>query len=125
MSKPLGDLCDELYRLNTQITAANKVVSDLQKTKTELEGTILAALDEQKTTAARGKMANVVIKSSIKPGIADFEALATFILRKKAVHLLQRRISSEAYAELKGTSVKPLPGCSEFLQRTLSVTKVS
>lgn len=126
MSKHLGELADQLLILNTKITAANKTVDDLKDEKNALESTIISALEEQNIEGMQGKYATIKITRSIKPQIADFEALAVFVLRKKLLHLFERRISAKVYEEVKESlKGKPVPGLNEFEKVGLSVRKVT
>lgn len=64
------------------------------------------------------------IKTSLRIGIQDYAAFEQFVYRKKALHLLERRIGSVAYKELKeAAGGKPLPGLSEFQQLKLNVKR--
>lgn len=126
MAVNLGKLADQMLVLNDKITEANKVVDDLKNQKNMLESDIISALQAQEIDGINGKYATIKITQSIKPQIADFEALSVFVLRKKLLHLFERRISSKAYAELKEEMKgKPVPGLSEFTKVGLSVRKVA
>lgn len=121
----LGEIGDRIYAMNAEIAAANKVVDELQSKKRELEDLLMSRMDEAGTDIVRGAAATVSISESVKPQIQDFDALATFVIRRKALHLFERRIASTAYKELRDEIGKPIPGVSEFVARRLNVRKVS
>lgn len=122
----IGTLADNLHAISEKIKSANAVVTELEGQKHELETQIISALEANGIDSVRGNYATLSITKSIKPQIADYEALCAFVIRKKALHLFERRISSKAYAELKADlKGKDVPGLSEFTQVKLSVRKVT
>lgn len=125
MTKTLGGLADALYGKNEELAAANARVKELDNEKRELENQLLSAMQQEKTDIVRGKRATVSISETIRPQIQDFDAFAAFVLRRKALHLFERRIASRPYGELKDSlGKKPIPGVSEFTTTRLNVRKV-
>ena len=124
MPVSLGNLADELYAKNAEIAQANAHVKDLEREKREIEAALLQAMDLANTTAVRGTEAAVSINEVIRPNIQDFDALAAFVLRKKALHLFERRISATTYREMRESMKRDIPGLSEYTQRRLNVRKV-
>lgn len=125
MAKNLGELADALYAKNEELAKINAKVKALEAEKTQLQNEVLSALDEAGTTTAKGKKASVSLGETQRFNISDFEALAPFLLRKKALHLFERRISSKAAAEMiESMGGKPIPGLSIFTQRRINVSKV-
>jgi len=119
-----GKKADKLYKKDQEIAAANARVKELQTERNELENELLAAMQDAGTTIVRGKTATVSISETIRPRIADFEKFAQFALRKKALHLFERRIASTAYKEMKESlGGKDIPGLSEFAQHRLNVRR--
>jgi hypothetical protein len=122
----LGDLGDAIYAKNEEISAANAKVEELQQEKKILEDQLLSAMQEAKTSIIRGQVATISITEQSHPQIVDLEKLYKFVLRRKALHLFQRRIAVEAYRELKvAIGNKPIPGTTEFTQTKLSVRKIA
>lgn len=125
MTLNLGQLGDDIYRKNAEIAAANEVVSQLEREKRDLESKMLQAMADVGTDIVRGELATVSISETVRPKIDDWDQFATFVLRKKAPHLFERRISAKAYTEMKETlKGKPVPGTSEYVQQRLNVRKV-
>ena len=126
MTVKLGDLADELHGLQEQLAKINVEVKALEDKKHALESNIISALQDNGIDSIRGKYATISITETVKPQIADFEEFATFVLRKKALHLFERRISGKAYKEMKELlKGKAVPGLNEFVQQKLSVRKVT
>lgn len=125
MSVNLGELGDRIYSKSAEIAAIDAQRKELDQEKRELENELLTAMQAAGTDIARGNLATVSISETTKPQIADIEKLYQFVLRKKALHLFERRISSTAYRELKDQlGNKPIPGLSEFVVTKLNVRKV-
>lgn len=126
MTVKLGDLADQLHTLQEKLAEVNLKVKSLEEEKHALESTIIAALHDNGIDSIRGKYATISVTETVRPQIADFEQFATFVLRKKALHLFERRISGKAYKEMKELlKGKPVPGLNEFVQQKLSVRKVT
>lgn len=119
-----GALADSLYDKNQQIASANAVVKDLESEKRDIENQLLGAMQSSGTNIVRGAKAAVSISETIRPQIDDFEALSKYVLRHKALHLFERRISATAFRELKDQlGGKAVPGLTEFTQVRLNVRK--
>ena len=125
MSLKLGDTADAIYSKNEEIALANAKVKELETEKRAIEERLLNAMQEAGTNIIRGALATVSISETVRPQIADYDELTRFILRRKALHIFERRISSRAYIELKESmNGKPIPGLSEFVQTRLNVRRV-
>lgn len=125
MSTDLGALADAIYAKDEEIKAANAVVKGLQSEKTALEDRLLAAMDEAGTTLVRGQIGKASREDVSRPRILDADKFFPFVLRKKALHLFERRISVLAYKEMKEElGGKEVPGLTEYLQPKLKVSKV-
>ena len=57
--------------------------------------------------------------------VEDYEQFERFVLRHKALYLLQRRVSSTALREYTEQTGKTVPGLGKFKKRRLHVTKIS
>lgn len=125
MATNLGELGDRIFRKQAEITAAEARRKELDQEKRDMENELLEAMTKAGTSTVRGQLANISISESIKPQIVDLDKLYQFVLRKKALHLFERRISTTAYREMREQlGNKPLPGLSEFTVTKLNVRKV-
>ena len=126
MAENLGAIGDAIYSKNEEIATANAKVKELEQEKRALEERLLQGMQAAGTDIVRGAKATVSISETVRPQIADWDTLEKFVLRKKALHLFERRIASTAYRELKESlGNKPVPGLSEFTQTRLNVRRVS
>lgn len=126
MTLNLGNLADEIYEKNIEIAQANAALKEIELQKRELENKLIAAMQEAGTDIVRGSKATTSISEVTRPQLQDAEAFYKFVLRKKALHLFERRIAATAYKEMKESmGNKPVPGVSEFTTTRLNVRKVS
>jgi hypothetical protein len=120
-----GALCDQIYDKNDEIAQLNAKLKELEGEKREVENQLLAAMQDAGTDIVRGTKATVSISTTIRPQLADYEEFVKFVLRRKACHLFERRVSSKAYQEMKESlGNKPIPGITEFPQVRLNIRKV-
>lgn len=125
MAMKLGEMGDAIYDLNSEIAAANEVVKQLDNKKRDLENELLLRMQDAGTDIVRGNKATISISATVRPQIQDFDAFSTFVIRKKATHLFEKRVSATAYREMKDLlGGKAVPGLTEFTSVRLNVRKV-
>ena len=118
----LGSLGDSLFEKRAEIAAAENRVKELTAEKTLIESELIAQMKDAGTDMVRGEKATISISETIRPQLQDQEAFNRFVLRKKALHLFERRIAVKAYNEMKDElGGKPIPGVSEYVQTRLNV----
>lgn len=123
----LGSLADQRWALKQKKTAADKVVKDIEADIKALEEQIIEQLDSQDTRKAEGKLCSISINSSVQPSTENWDDFIQFIAAGKRndktayLHLVQRRVSVEAWRELLALGIN-VPGIKPFTARTLSVT---
>lgn len=118
----LGNLSDSLFAKRAEIAKAESRVKELMAERGEIESKLIAEMKEAGTDIVRGKKATVSISETIRPQLQDQEAFNRFVLRKKALHLFERRIAVKAYQEMKDSlGGKDIPGVSEYVQTRLNV----
>ena len=128
MSFDFGGTADRIVELQNKIsvimTAASEKTKAMAAEVKDLEESLFLAMRDAGLASIKGANAEAKLKEKLRVSISDYEALEKFLYRKRALHLLERRISTKAYAEVKeGLGNKPVPGLSEFLQTTISVSK--
>lgn len=124
MSENLGALGDAIYAKVAEIAEANEVVKQLDLEKRALEDKLLSLMDSVGTDIVRGNVATVSVSENVRAQIADFDKFAAFVLRKKALHLFERRVAANAYREMKDSlRGKEVPGISEYTNRRLNIRK--
>lgn len=123
----LGSLADQMWNLQQKKKDAAAVVKAIEKDITALEEKIIALLDSQDTRRAEGKLCSISITSSIQPSTENWDDFIKFVATGKRgdknayLHLVQRRVSVDAYRELLTLGVN-VPGIKPFTNRSLSVT---
>lgn len=128
MAFDFAALCDKIFDLQAKVdkveTKAKLDVKDWKLEIDTLEQQLMLAMADGGLTMIKGKKAKAEVKESLRVSIKDFEILSTFLIRKKWLHLFERRISTKAYEEAKQSlGGKEIPGLSEFIQQRLNVTK--
>ena len=125
MAVKLGKLADELYALREKKGQLYAQIRALEEEETALENKLLTEMEGHGLDQIRGDSATISISRSVVPQVQDWDALYKYVLRHKAVHLLQRRLAIAAYREaLELNKGKPLPGVIDFEKTTLNVRKV-
>lgn len=126
MSENIGDLVDALHAMREKIAVQQAKVDELKSERTTLEERLLNAMSESGITAARGTKATVSVTPDIRPQLVDPDKFFAFVLRNKAVQLLERRIAKNAYLEMKtARRGKAIPGVTEISIDRLNVRKVN
>ena len=126
----IGSLADKMWDLKQRKKTEDAIVKATAKEIEELEEVILGMLDSQDTRKGEGKKASISLSSSIQSTTEDWQAFMEFVAagkrndKKAYLHLVQKRVSVEAYRELLGLGVN-VPGLKPFTKRTLNVTKVN
>jgi len=126
MAANLGALADAIYSKGEEVSQANAKVKELETEKRALEERLLNEMREAGTDIVRGATVTVSISETVRPQLADWGDFERFVLRKKALQLFERRISSKAYNELKDSQGgKAVPGVTEFVQTRLNIRRVA
>lgn len=124
MSKPLGELIDNLYAKRAARLLVTKEVDALKAEETTLREQIIEALDKQAMDKASGKKATCGITESTEPVAKDWQQIHKFIRVENRFDLLQRRLSGPAWLELREAGIL-VPGTEPIKVRSLSLTKSS
>ena len=125
-AKPLtlGQLADRAKQLAAERSALAAQDKKLEGELKDLKVQIIEALDKQETRVAEGKIAKVSIVESEEPAVTNWDAFFAYVRKNNAFHLLQRRVSSPAWRELRALKKKDVPGTEVFLKRDLSIRAV-
>lgn len=126
MSFNFSEVADRIVDLESQIheieSAAAAKTKDLKQQVKDLEEQLQLAMIDAGVKQIKGAKSEAKIDERLRVGFQDFEAFEKFCLRKKALHLFERRIASTAYREMKDSlGGKPVPGLSEFIQTKVNV----
>lgn len=115
-------LIDRLLDIRGQITALNKEVDTLKQARDEAEQQLIESMDALGTDQVRNEHATASVTERVVPQVEDWDRFTTFIMRNKALYLLERRPAATAYREmLEQRKGRPIPGVQSFTKRTIGL----
>lgn len=117
--KKLGELIDERADAYLEVKRLTELLADAKRSVDMLDGFIMARLEEEGTTQARGSRATMSIKESVVPDVGDWDALYQFIHDNRYFHLLNRAPNAAAFRELFERG-DPVPGVTPYMKRSLT-----
>lgn len=123
-SKPVNSLISNLAKVKAEITELNKQVKKLTERRDLLESELIAAMKETGVDQLRNDVATVSLTETDLPQVEDWDRFYNFILRNKALYLLERRPASKAYREmLEMRKGRAIPGVKTFTKTGISLRK--
>ena len=120
----VGGLIDELFLLREQRRKLAETDKNLRDQYAELEASLIAALDQQEATQARGRSATATLNEEELATVVDWHLVHEFIRSQNAFHLLQRRMNSAAWREAAAERGEPIPGTTVFKRRTIALRRI-
>lgn len=123
-SAPVGQLIDAYYDLREQKRVHEAEIKILNDHMSSIEAAIVEKLDAEQVDQSRGHKATASISESIVPTVSDYDAFSKFVLRHKALHLLEKRVSAKSYREMLEERGE-VPGLEPYTKRRLNVQKRS
>ena len=120
----VGGLIDELFLLREQRRKLAETDKQLREQYTELEGRLIAALDQQDTTQARGRKATATLNEEDYATVTDWGAVYDFIRQTDSWFLLHKRISNASWKELADLNGAPVPGTQAFRKRAIALRRI-
>jgi hypothetical protein len=123
----LGDKIDAYFDLKNEIAKKNSVVTALKNDFIELERDLIHALDDNNLTGSQGHLSRCSINETEVAQVDDMDAVYSYIEADfdNRRYLLQRRISSTAFKEIKQITGEEIPGLSSYTKRNISIRKLS
>lgn len=122
-SQSLGSLIDEYFDLREKKREIEKEVKEVSAQMDDLEARIINQLDADEVTLSRGRRASASISEEEVPDVEDWDAVHEYIMSNDALYLLNRKLTTAAWRELKDSGTL-IPGTRPFTRRKLSVRKV-
>lgn len=119
--KEIGDLIDEMAKLDSKISRIKLKAKPYEALYSELEDELIRILQKQKLQKAAGGKASVRLRPHVHLNISDMEAFTKYIVQKKAFDLYQRRINLKAYSE-RIANGENIPGVSQFKRVSITLT---
>ncbi len=122
--KTLRELLDDVEVLdkeNAQASSAARAASDaLEAAKQILQSAML----EQGTDIVRKDGFTVTNVDKERPHVLDWDAFYPYLKRSGNMHLLERRVSAKAYAEImESRKGKEIPGVTEYKYQQLQIRR--
>lgn len=122
MALKLGQQIDNIRALDMEINRAKKVVKDLKSRRYKLENKLLRSFDKDDIDGCKGKMGVASLRKLRIPQINNLRRFHKYILKHKALDLLQNRVAKGAYmARLE--EGEAVPGVGIFTKVSISVRK--
>lgn len=118
----IGQKIDTLYNLRAQRLEIEKQVEALKSREAETKQEIIDTLKSLSLEGAKGDVATASITYKIKPNVADWNAVYSFIREKDMLALLQKRITASLWDALREDGIL-VPGTEEQPVVDLSLTK--
>lgn len=119
----LAEKADALYEMREARLAAQREVDAMKAEETKLTNELISAISKSDATGVAGKLVRVSVVTKPVPSVKDWDALWTYIVRRKAYDLVQRRLSDTAVKSRWEDGVD-IPGVESFTTTALSINKV-
>jgi hypothetical protein len=120
----VGGLIDELFLLREQRRKLAETDKSLQAQYAELEGRLIAALDLQQTSMARGRSATATLTEEDYASVTDWTTVYDYIRQTESWFLLHKRISNASWKELTELNGEPVPGTQAFRKRSIALRRI-
>ena len=120
----VGGLIDELFLLREQRRKLAETDKDLRDQYSELEVRLIAALDLQQASMARGRSATATLSEEDYASVTDWTAVYDYIRRTESWFLLHKRISNASWKELAELNGEPVPGTQAFRKRSIALRRI-
>ncbi len=117
----VGQAIDGLWRQREKVRKADIKLSELKTLFQEMETELKAEFSDAQIDSARGQRATASISRKVVPAIEDWGKLRTWILRNKAIDMLQKRVSTGAWRERVEATGRGIPGVDAFTKVTINL----
>lgn len=121
---PLGLQIDALFKLREELRVKQEEEKAIQERIGAAEAVLMETMNKEGVDKSTGKLATVSISETITGNVVDWDVFYQYIYKKKAAHLLQRRVSDPAIRELF-EKFGNVPGVEPFTKKRLNVRKVA
>jgi hypothetical protein len=123
----LGAKIDAYFLLKKELAAQNSIAARMKEDLTDMERELIHALDDNDLTGSQGHESRCSITETEVAQVDDMDAVYNYIESDfdNRRYLLQRRISSTAFKEIKTITGEEIPGLSSYTKRAISIRKLS
>lgn len=119
----IGSLIDNMSTLREQRRALAEQDKTLSGQISAIEEQLIEQMEADGMVKCTGKLASATISESTQFNVADWEVFMAYLIKSKQGHLVQRRVSAPAVAELFA-SKGVVPGLEPFTQRKINLRNV-
>lgn len=116
----VGSLIDNMSTLREERRAIAARDKELGAQIDEMQNKLLELMDAEGCSKATGRMASASISTTTAFDTVDWEVFMAYLIKSKQGHLVQRRVSAPAVAELFA-SKGVVPGLQPFTKRTINL----
>ena len=120
----LGTLIDALQELREQKRQLEEQIKPITKRMEEIQSDVIKLMQDQGTPKASGTKASASVAEAVVPTVKDWTAVEAFIKENDAFYLMERRVSSAAYRELRQMIGDEIPGIEPFNRITLNLRSI-
>ncbi len=118
----VGAAVDLLFKVRSERKRIQAQAEAMKAQEELIEEKIFGMFKKQDLDGARGKAAQASVSTSDVPVLEHWELFEPYVIKNKALHLFQRRLSVEACREL-WQDKKGIPGVGVFTKVRLHLTK--
>lgn len=120
--KTFDELIVDLARIREERKRIGKLDELLVEEWRATESVLITRLDAQKVNCVKTNVATATITEDDVPMVVDWDAFYEYIYQNRASHMLQRRVATAAWRELKDSGF-PTPGIEVYKKREISLRK--
>jgi len=117
-------MIDEMFDLREKKKGLETSIKAIKEEMTLLEARLIEKFDSEDSPRGQGRSASASITETSVPAIEDWDTFEKYLVENDALYLLQRRIATRAFKELKNTG-ESIPGVITFPKRTISLRKLN
>jgi hypothetical protein len=115
----------EIDKLVTKREAMRALQKEIDAIKHEFDADsllIMEEMEQQGMQKATGMLGTISLKDTLIAHVIDWDRVYNYILRNKAFHLMQKRISDGAFRELlESRKGKSIPGIDKFNKKGINL----
>ena len=125
MKQPtIGSLVDKAKKLALERAELSAKDKALKAEFDDLKVQIINLMKDQDTRVGEGKLARASIVISEEPQVVDWQKFLAWARKTNNLHLVQQRISSPAWREIRALKGKDVPGINCFIKQDLNLRAV-
>lgn len=121
--RPLGIVVDALWAERERKREAEAAIKLIDGDIEALTLELMERMEKEGLDKISGTKASLSIGAAVTANVTDWDAFGAWIIKNKALHLLQRRVSDPAYRELLEHG-KKVAGTEPFVKKRLNIRSI-